>query len=266
MVSRIKLANYLFFFFSSNAHYYCRECIQRACVVAIGDGLTELKCLMHCDKPFPLASLQTALGKQTFSKWLKKIQIAEIEKVILMLLLIAQGFCYRIKAIHNNKTLIRRLAMKLVLSHSRIVTSLLGKSPENIFNTAYNPKKCCPCLQNFLYCKLSIMVFFSGGTLGPGTVPILSVRHHYGRAEGGEQTLRVSESGMWQRELSSLPRGLAHSTPMRGGREGRRGPDEDLHREQDGGGHDSELLQLQTTLYQTGTKWSPLAEIVTHLL
>ena len=139
-----------------------------------------------------------------------------------MLLLIAQGFCYRIKAIHNNKTLIRRLAMKLVLSHSRIVTSLLGKSPENIFNTAYNPKKCCPCLQNFLYCKLSIMVFFSGGTLGPGTVPILSVRHHYGRAEGGEQTLRVSESGMWQRELSSLPRGLAHSTPMRGGREGRR--------------------------------------------
>jgi hypothetical protein len=50
--------------------------------VAIGDGLTELKCLMHCDKPFPHASLQAALGKQTFSKWLKKIQIAEIEKVI----------------------------------------------------------------------------------------------------------------------------------------------------------------------------------------
>lgn len=63
-----------------NDHNYCKECIQRACTVAIGDGLTELKCLMHCDKPFTLASLQAALGKQTFLKWLKKIQIAEIEK------------------------------------------------------------------------------------------------------------------------------------------------------------------------------------------
>ncbi len=68
--------------FSPNDHNYCKECIQRACTVAIGDGLTELKCLMHCDKPFTLASLQAALGKQTFLKWLKKIQIAEIEKVI----------------------------------------------------------------------------------------------------------------------------------------------------------------------------------------
>ena len=71
-----------FLLFSSGGHTYCRECIQRGSAVAIGDGKTELKCLTRCDRPFGLATLQKALGANTFSKWLKKIQIAEIEKVI----------------------------------------------------------------------------------------------------------------------------------------------------------------------------------------
>jgi Ulp1 family protease len=50
--------------------------------VAIGDGKTELKCLIHCESTFDLSTLQKALGAHTFSKWMKKIQLAEVEKVI----------------------------------------------------------------------------------------------------------------------------------------------------------------------------------------
>jgi len=70
------------FSFSSQGHVYCKECIQRASEVAIGDGKTELKCLIHCESTFDLSTLQKALGAHTFSKWMKKIQLAEVEKVI----------------------------------------------------------------------------------------------------------------------------------------------------------------------------------------
>ena len=46
----------------------------------IGDGKIHLNCLGHCDEEFALATLQKALKANTFSKWLRRIQIAEIEK------------------------------------------------------------------------------------------------------------------------------------------------------------------------------------------
>lgn len=46
----------------------------------VGDGKFHLTCLGHCEEVFPLATLQKALTANTFSKWLKRIQIAEIEK------------------------------------------------------------------------------------------------------------------------------------------------------------------------------------------
>ena len=46
----------------------------------LGDGKIHLNCLGHCDEEFALATLQKALKANTFSKWLRRIQIAEIEK------------------------------------------------------------------------------------------------------------------------------------------------------------------------------------------
>ena len=54
---------------------------QRASAVAIGDGKTQLICLTHCDQPFALSTLRNALKPSIFSKWLEKIQLAEIEMV-----------------------------------------------------------------------------------------------------------------------------------------------------------------------------------------
>ena len=48
--------------------------------VAIGDGRTALKCLGQCEELFSLSVLQNALKSNTFSKWLSRIQIAELEQ------------------------------------------------------------------------------------------------------------------------------------------------------------------------------------------
>jgi len=61
-------------------HFFCKECIQRGSKVAIGDGKTQLKCLVECDQVFKLSTLQTILKANVFSKWLKKIQVDELER------------------------------------------------------------------------------------------------------------------------------------------------------------------------------------------
>ena len=61
-------------------HMFCKECVQRASEVAIGEGKTQLKCLGQCDLDFELATLQKALKAVLFSKWLGRIQAAELEK------------------------------------------------------------------------------------------------------------------------------------------------------------------------------------------
>ena len=49
--------------------------------VAIGEGKTALTCLGgQCDATFPMTVLQKALKANLFSKWLSRIQIAELEK------------------------------------------------------------------------------------------------------------------------------------------------------------------------------------------
>ena len=61
-------------------HLFCRECVQRASEVAIGEGKHQLNCLGQCDEVFSLSILQKALKASTFSKWLGRIQLAELEK------------------------------------------------------------------------------------------------------------------------------------------------------------------------------------------
>lgn len=64
----------------SNGHTFCVTCVQRASEVAIGDGKTGLSCLGQCEDTFELAILQHVLNANMFSKWIKKIQLAEVEK------------------------------------------------------------------------------------------------------------------------------------------------------------------------------------------
>ena len=54
--------------------------VQRASEVAIGEGKHQLNCLGQCDEVFSLSILQKALKAATFSKWLSRIQLAELEK------------------------------------------------------------------------------------------------------------------------------------------------------------------------------------------
>lgn len=61
-------------------HLFCVECVQRASQVAVGEAKTSLTCLGQCDEIFELSTLQKALKANMFSKWLKKISLAEIEK------------------------------------------------------------------------------------------------------------------------------------------------------------------------------------------
>ena len=56
------------------------DCSQVMYNFPLGDGKIYLNCLGHCDEEFALATLQKALKANTFSKWLRRIQIAEIEK------------------------------------------------------------------------------------------------------------------------------------------------------------------------------------------
>ena len=63
-----------------NGHSYCSSCVQRASEVAIGEGKTTLTCLGQCEEAFELSALQRALPSEMFSKWLKKIQLAEVER------------------------------------------------------------------------------------------------------------------------------------------------------------------------------------------
>ena len=47
-----------------------------------GNGQTSLTCLGKCKERFALSNLQKALKANTFSKWIKRIQVAEIENAI----------------------------------------------------------------------------------------------------------------------------------------------------------------------------------------
>ena len=64
------------------------------------------------------------------------------------------------------------------------------------------------------HCCLHVVLPISGWSCWPRTMSLLSVRHHHGRAEGGEQSVHVSESGMRQRELPDLQGDLAHTVAL----------------------------------------------------
>ena len=59
-------------------HNFCIECVQRGSEVAMGDGKITLQCLGDCTAIFDLTCLQKALKPEMFSKWFRKIQMAEI--------------------------------------------------------------------------------------------------------------------------------------------------------------------------------------------
>ena len=57
---------------------------RRASIVAIGEGKTSLNCLQGCDQKIPLSSIQKTLDQKTFSKWVQRIQLAEVKQVKLL--------------------------------------------------------------------------------------------------------------------------------------------------------------------------------------
>jgi len=62
-------------------HYFCKECIKRGSEAAFGDGKSELSCFeANCKEQFELKTIERGLQAATFSKWVPKIQSAEIEK------------------------------------------------------------------------------------------------------------------------------------------------------------------------------------------
>ena len=52
--------------------------------VAMGDGKITLQCLGSCEANFDITELQKALKPEFFSKWFRKIQMAEIGEVSIM--------------------------------------------------------------------------------------------------------------------------------------------------------------------------------------
>jgi len=84
-------------------------------------------------------------------------------------------------------------------------------------------------------------------------VSLLPLRNDHGRSKGAKQDLQLPQPRMRQRQLSALRRAVAHSSEVR--RDGRRccRAQEDLHRKQDGRGHDQALLQLPEAVHQAGT-------------
>ncbi|KAG5876149.1 hypothetical protein JTB14_021081 [Gonioctena quinquepunctata] len=47
---------------------FCRDCIQKSCEIALGEGKTEYKCLNDCPEQFTLQTLQNVLPPKMFSK------------------------------------------------------------------------------------------------------------------------------------------------------------------------------------------------------
>ena len=50
----------------------------------MGDGKITLQCLGSCEANFDITELQKALKPEFFSKWFRKIQMAEIGEVSIM--------------------------------------------------------------------------------------------------------------------------------------------------------------------------------------
>ena len=62
-------------------HQFCKECVERGSKVAIGDGKTSLECLSgQCTEQFEITTLAKALSTSLSSKWISKIQAAEVQK------------------------------------------------------------------------------------------------------------------------------------------------------------------------------------------
>ena len=71
-------------FSCKDGHNFCQDCIQRASEVAMGDGKITLQCLGSCKANFDITVLQKALRPDFFSKWFRKIQMAEIGEVYIV--------------------------------------------------------------------------------------------------------------------------------------------------------------------------------------
>ena len=65
----------------SKGHFFCSDCVKRGSNVAIGDGKSCLSCLTgNCEETISIATLERTLEKEIFSKWVLKIQAAEVEQ------------------------------------------------------------------------------------------------------------------------------------------------------------------------------------------
>ena len=64
-----------------SGHLFCTDCVKRGSNVAIGDGKSCLSCLAgECNENISIATLEKTLDKEVFSKWVLKIQAAEVEQ------------------------------------------------------------------------------------------------------------------------------------------------------------------------------------------
>ncbi|KAG5876148.1 hypothetical protein JTB14_021080 [Gonioctena quinquepunctata] len=58
---------------------FCRDCIQKSCEIALGEGKTEYNCLNDCPEQFTLQTLQNVLPPKMFSKLAQKKTLAEVK-------------------------------------------------------------------------------------------------------------------------------------------------------------------------------------------
>ena len=61
----------------------------------MGDGKITLQCLGSCEASFDITELQKALKPEFFSKWFRKIQMAEIGEVSIMSKKQIEALCKR---------------------------------------------------------------------------------------------------------------------------------------------------------------------------
>ena len=87
---------------------------------------------------------------------------------------------------------------------------------------------------------------------------LLPIRDDHGGFEGAEQDLQLPQPRVRQGQLSTLRRAVAHPDEVRRDGKRRGGAQEDLHRKQDGRGHDQALLQLPEAIHQAGKFWNRL--------
>jgi TRIAD3 protein (E3 ubiquitin-protein ligase RNF216) len=60
-------------------HMFCPSCVSRGIEVQIGDGKERVTCLSTCEGSFSMTTLKSALKPVVFSRYLQRLQLAEVK-------------------------------------------------------------------------------------------------------------------------------------------------------------------------------------------